>query len=238
MSQFNLFSRTELSFLVSSKSKLSETTKAEIKAYCEAENIKKDGSRIFPEDWYKDHIRINIVEQEGALRLAKTSQAQKTDFNLYLLALVVIVLLLSFAIYTLITKDQSKADFGWLLLSTCVMVYILYAAFKEVNIRRAALGSHRALLLERNNITYLYNHAPQVQGDVLSTIRFYWERDYESDNIEATLEVQLESKQIIRIDEDGDYRELFTLADQIRTLTGARLLITNRRPPQHTTFKL
>lgn len=232
MSNFSVFRRNELKYLTSKTSTISEVTKAEIRAYCQENEIDLDNPSRFAVEWFQDENRIITIELENELRLEKTRQAKQAAVVKYILALIVVAIILFFLFRELFGSGDSGTSPVFLWLGLGILLYFLFGIIKELQTKRVNLYAQKQILLNGNNLSFEYDNDTKEPGGPVTVIRYYWYDDSEDSRPFGALELKLDNGQLVRIDQDGYHRELFTLADKIRVVTGAPLVVNRGKPPR------
>lgn len=230
MSDFSVFRRNELKYLASKVSTISEVTKAEIRAYCLENKIGLDDPSLFAVEWFQDENRIITIELENELRLEKTRQAKQAAVIKYVIALIAVAVILFFLFRDLFGSGDSGTSPVFLWLGLGITIYLLFGIIKELQSKRANLYAQKRILLNGNNLSFEYDNDTKEPGGPVTVIRYYWYDDSEDNGPFGALELKLENGQLVRIDQDGYHRELFTLADKIRVVTGAPLVVNRGKP--------
>ncbi len=232
MPDFSVFRGNELHYLASKASTISDVTKAEIRAYCQENGIDLDDPSLFAAEWSKEENRINVIELEGELHLEKTRQAKQAAVVKYIFALIAVAVVLLFTLRELFGSGGSGISPVFLWLGVGILVYLLFRIIKELQAKRANLHTQKRILLNSNNLRFEYDNETKEPGGIVTVIRYYWHDDSENSSPFGALELKLDNGQLVRVDQEGDYQELFTLADKIRVVTGASLVVNRGKPPR------
>lgn len=220
--EFSLFRRSELVYLTNRQSGISKATREVIRAYCENNKISLDRHSISREEWYNELRRLDLKLIAEEIHLSKKLSAKRFDFFTYIFAIVGITSIIIFMVdETSKASIQNPLPYSYLF--ACIFLgFMLFNLVRRLKTKRNDLKSQLKLIIIKNNVTYELENRLKVQDSAIKSIHYYWEDTSDTGPGPITLEIKLNNHKIVRIDQDGNYKELFEVADKISELTGVK----------------
>ena len=232
MNDYRFFMNAELRFILRGWAGVSQRTIDDIAAFCERKGISTTRWSISPDLWEIYSTRLTVKQEGDTISLHKQEYARRNDFLGHLFVLIVLALFLAGGIYGIVSTGFNTKESILMALVCLILPFATYEVYQRSQKTAAENKFKKELKITSGNLSF-FREDQEVLSGAVEGINLYWGPGFDAgDDPDLTLDVVLAGKKVVRIDQDGDHRELFLLADTLQTQTGVGMNVMRKNPPE------
>lgn len=228
MNNYQFFRNPELRFILRGWAGVSQRSIEDIETYCLRKRINTSKWTESAEMWNAREPRLKLENTSGALSLTKLRSAKSSDEISLMFLLIGLVIPLLASIYYYFFTTANKLGPVLTLISCSILVFLIYKVFERLGEIKKENIPQKELIIRDTTISLRVDNEGLL-GSSLQSINFYWQDGESSPKV--TLDLLLNGGKTIRLDNNGDYRELFLIGDTIQERTGVAMHIMQSNSP-------
>ena len=232
MDNFGLLKKRELSYVLNNENKFGTRLIDQIESYCQRRrfSIKRIKDKI-PE-WEENINRLKCEIGIRELKISRTVEAQKADVNKYTFGMVAVFLILFFSIWHIFGKKDYDFEFWYELLVIPFLIAFLYKMVVKRKELKEKLLREREIRIFKTSSVQLFENKIKIKESQIIAVNLFWTEDQEAGSTpDAKLELKIGEREVVQIDEGGNYLELLNCGNEIGNFLNMKLNVFHGKSP-------